>query len=159
MNNIRYITKDLMALQAKLSEAFDEWFLLEQQLYARLIEDVMKYYEEISYAIKLISLIDIYANFAILSIESSYIRPEITDDPILEIKNGKHPILAAHIEDFTKNDCSLTKDSRICLLTGPNMAGKSTYLRQNALLIVLAQIGCYAHRFDRSFVFSNWCFG
>ena len=143
VNNIRYITKELMALQARLSEAFDEWFLLEQQLYAKLIEDIMKYYDEINYAIKLISLIDIYTNFAILSIERGYIRPEITDEPILKIKNGKHPILAAHIEDFTKNDCELTEDSRVCLLTGPNMAGKSTYLRQNALLIVLAQIGCY----------------
>jgi DNA mismatch repair protein MutS len=143
INAVRYITEELVNLQTQLSEANDEWLRMEQQLYAEIIEKIMVRYDDISYAIKLLSCLDIYTNFAHISTERNYVRPEITGDPILEIKNGLHPILAIHCDNFTSNHCDLNADGRLCILTGPNMAGKSTYLRQNALIVILAQVGCY----------------
>jgi DNA mismatch repair protein MutS len=143
VNSVRYVTDELIDLQTKLGEAFDDWSKMEQHLYAEIIDKIMARYDDISYAIKLLSCLDIYTNFARLAVERNYIRPEIFDEPVLEIEDGRHPILETHTNEFISNSCDLKEDSRVCLLTGPNMAGKSTYLRQNALIIVMAQIGCY----------------
>ncbi|MDR1560947.1 MAG: DNA mismatch repair protein MutS [Holosporaceae bacterium] len=143
VNNIRYTTEELISLQSKFIEAFEEWSQLEQKLYEQIVAEIMKHYGDISYAIKLLSVLDIYTNFAHIASERNFVRPSISFDPILEIENGRHPVLENHEIEFTCNDCNLSFSNRICLLTGPNMAGKSTYLRQNALIVVLAQIGCY----------------
>ncbi|MDR2268257.1 MAG: DNA mismatch repair protein MutS [Holosporaceae bacterium] len=143
VSGIRYMTEELMVLQSKLTEAFDEWSNLEREIYSKIVEEIIYNHEKISYAIKLLSCLDVYANFAQLAMERNYVRPVIDVHPILEIEDGRHPVLEMHLKDFTNNDCNLDETSRICLLTGPNMAGKSTYLRQNALIILLAQIGSY----------------
>jgi DNA mismatch repair protein MutS len=143
VNGMRYTTSELGTLQMKLSEVSDEWSNLEQEIYQKIVAEIMDHYEKISYAIKLLSCIDVYANFAHIAAEREYVRPEMSDQTILEIENGRHPILEVHTKDFTDNDCDLNENNRICLLTGPNMAGKSTYLRQNALIVLMAQIGCY----------------
>lgn len=143
VGNVRYTTDELVELQSKLMDAMDEWNRVEQQLYDELVQKIIDRYVDISYAIKCLAYLDIYTSFALIAQERGYIRPEITEDPILEIENGKHPILSLYAKDFTCNDCDLDADHRIALLTGPNMAGKSTYLRQNALLVIMAQIGCY----------------
>jgi DNA mismatch repair protein MutS len=143
VNGVRYVTEELISLQNELINVTSEWEQLECKLYKEIVNEILKLQEEISYAVKLLSLLDIYTNLAFIAIERNYIRPEITTDPILEIENGRHPVLDLHIKDFAKNSCDLSIDSKVCLLTGPNMAGKSTYLRQNALLIVLSQIGSY----------------
>ncbi len=143
VNAVRYVSDELIELQSKLIDAFEAWSQMEQKLYSKIIEEIMVRYNDISYAIKLLSCLDVYTNFAHISLERNYIRPKISNDPILEIEDGRHPILDIYIKDFTKNNCNLDYNSRICLLTGPNMAGKSTYLRQNALIILLSQIGCY----------------
>ncbi|MDR3179450.1 MAG: DNA mismatch repair protein MutS [Holosporaceae bacterium] len=143
VNGIRYTTSELGVLQTKLSEVSDEWSNLEQEIYHKIITEIMDHYDKISYAIKLLSCIDVYTNFAHIAMERKYIRPEMSDHPILEIESGRHPILETHTQDFTNNDCDLGENNRICLLTGPNMAGKSTYLRQNALIVLMAQIGSY----------------
>lgn len=143
VNGVRYTTSELASLQMKFVQAFDEWRELEQRIYNELVSEVLKYYDDISYAIKLFSLIDIYTNFAHIAKERAYVRPTITEKRVLEIEGGRHPVLSLFEKDFTENDCGLDESNRICLLTGPNMAGKSTYLRQNALIIILAQIGCY----------------
>jgi DNA mismatch repair protein MutS len=143
VSGVRYITEELMVLQSKLANAFDEWSNLEREIYSKIVEEIIGNHEKISYAIKLLSCLDVYANFAQLARERSYVRPIIDIQPILEIEDGRHPVLEMHLKDFTNNDCHLDENRRICLLTGPNMAGKSTYLRQNALIILLAQIGSY----------------
>jgi DNA mismatch repair protein MutS len=143
VNAVRYTTEELISLQTKLTDIVDEWKELEAKLYREITDEVLKYQEEISYAVKVLSLLDIHTNFARISQERNYTRPKISVDPILQIENGRHPILDVHLKDFTNNCCDLDSASKICLLTGPNMAGKSTYLRQNALIVILAQIGCY----------------
>ncbi|MDR1362068.1 MAG: DNA mismatch repair protein MutS [Holosporaceae bacterium] len=143
VSGVRYTTEELMALQSKLTDAFDAWSNLERELYSEIVGEIISQQEKISYAIKLLSCLDVYTNFAQLALERKYVRPVICSDPILEIEDGRHPVLEVYLKDFTHNDCHLDKNSRICLLTGPNMAGKSTYLRQNALIVLLAQIGCY----------------
>ncbi|GHU17754.1 DNA mismatch repair protein MutS [Alphaproteobacteria bacterium] len=143
VNGVRYTTEELTTLQSQLTEAFDEWSNLEQEIYAKVVGEIVNHYEKISYAIKLLSCIDVYTNFAHISLERKYVRPEISDGVILEIENGRHPVLEIHAKDFTDNDCDLSEHNRISLLTGPNMSGKSTYLRQNALIVLMAQIGCY----------------
>ncbi|MDR3155953.1 MAG: DNA mismatch repair protein MutS [Holosporaceae bacterium] len=143
VNAVRYTTEELMAMEAKLVEAFEEWNKVEREIYLEIVEEVMRFYEELLYAIKFLSCIDIYTNFAAIAIERKYVRPEIILDPVLYLKNGRHPVLEIYAENFSSNDCDINLSDRVLLLTGPNMAGKSTYLRQNALIIIMAQIGCY----------------
>ncbi len=143
VNNIRYTSDEILELQSQIVSADEKCNNLEQQLYTEIVNKVTERYNDISYAVKVLSLLDIYTNFAVISLERNYIRPEITDKPILEIEDGRHPVLEHNQENFIANTCNLSENSRICLLTGPNMAGKSTYLRQNALLIILAQMGSY----------------
>ena len=143
VNSVRYTSNELIYLQSKLNDAFEEWMQMEQKLYLEVVEKILARYEDISYAIRFLSCLDIYTNFAVIAIERNYVRPEIVNEPVLEIEDGRHPVLEKYAQEFTANSCELDIVSRICLLTGPNMAGKSTYLRQNALLIILAQIGCY----------------
>jgi DNA mismatch repair protein MutS len=143
LNVVRYTTEELISIEAKLIEAFDEWSRLEREIYLKIVKEVMNNYAELLYAIKFLSCIDIYTNFAHIAVERKYVRPEMTLDPVLQIKNGRHPVLEIYTENFSSNDCELDLSDRILLLTGPNMAGKSTYLRQNALMVVMAQIGSY----------------
>lgn len=143
LNNVRYITEDLVSLQIKLDEVVDKWNQLETQLYTEVVEAVLQQRDDILYAIKCLALLDIYTNLAHIAVERGYVRPEITAEPVLEIYDGKHPVLSVYDDNFTANTCDLTNEKRICLLTGPNMAGKSTYLRQNALIVIMAQIGSY----------------
>ena len=90
------------------------------------------------------STLDVFCNFALIAIESNYVKPEITNDLTFAIEGGRHPTIEKIKPDsFVKNNSDLSIDSRIWLITGPNMAGKSTFLRQNALIAIMAQIGCF----------------
>ncbi|MDR0581223.1 MAG: DNA mismatch repair protein MutS [Holosporaceae bacterium] len=143
INAMRYTTRELISVQGKLMNILDEWEQLERELYGKIVDKMLKFQEEIFYATKVLSILDVYTNLAHIALERNYVRPEISVDPILKIENGRHPMLDLHGQDFTSNNCNLDINSKICLLTGPNMAGKSTYLRQNALITILAQIGSY----------------
>ncbi|MDR0677541.1 MAG: DNA mismatch repair protein MutS [Holosporaceae bacterium] len=143
VNSVRYTSDELNSLQAKLADVFEEWSRLERKLYHEVVHEILKFQDDFSYAIKVLALLDIFTNFASIAIERGYVKPTISSEPVLEVERGKHPILDLCTKDFTSNSCDLNLDSKVCLLTGPNMAGKSTYLRQNALIIILAQIGSY----------------
>ena len=143
VNNMRYTTEEILKLQDDILRASEDFSQMERRIYNDLVSVVLLNYEAISETINLLALLDIYTNFALIAIERNYTCPEIVDEPVLEIENGRHPVLELLQDDFSGNGCDLTTDSRVCLLTGPNMAGKSTYLRQNALLIVMAQVGSY----------------
>ena len=139
VGNVRYTTDELIELQTSLINALDKWSAVEQQLYDEIVSKIIDRYEDIAYAIKCLACLDVYMSFASIVQERGYVRPIITDEPVLEIEGGKHPVLSLYETEFESND----SNHRIALLTGPNMAGKSTYLRQNALIIIMAQIGCY----------------
>ena len=143
VGNVRYTTDELIELQTSLINALDKWSAVEQQLYDEIVSKIIDRYEDIAYAIKCLACLDVYMSFASIVQERGYVRPIITDEPVLEIEGGKHPVLSLYEKEFASNDCDLDSNHRIALLTGPNMAGKSTYLRQNALIIIMAQIGCY----------------
>ncbi len=143
VNNIRYTTEEMLELQDQILKASEDFSQLQSSIYNELVETVLQNYAAISDSIKLLALLDVYTNFSLIATERNYVCPEIVAEPVLEIESGRHPVLELLQNDFTGNDCDLTFDSRVCLLTGPNMAGKSTYLRQNALLIVMAQVGSF----------------
>jgi DNA mismatch repair protein MutS len=143
VNAVRYTSEELMDLQSQLVDAFENWSNLEHQLYGNIVGEILSRYADLSHAIRVLSCLDVYTNLAHIAAERQYVRPQIVGDQAFEIKDGRHPVLELTTRDFTSNDCDLNSESRICLLTGPNMAGKSTYLRQNALIAVLAQVGSY----------------
>lgn len=143
VGNVRYVTNELTQLQDKMFSTAEEANSIELEIFNKIVKRILDRYDEMLYAIKTLACLDIYTSFAKIAIERNYIRPNLTNEPVLEIKEGKHPIISLKRSDFTANDCDLDSDHRIALLTGPNMAGKSTYLRQNALLIIMAQVGCY----------------
>lgn len=145
MNVSRYTTGKLEEINAKLTQSADFIFNREKQIFIALCQEVLKAEKDIKKSAQFISNIDLYACFASFSIENNYVRPQLTLDKDFEIKQGRHAILDKLLkkkgEVFVANDCDLTKP--IILMTGPNMAGKSTYLRQQALIVLLAHIGMF----------------
>src|SRR6185437_882385 len=130
---MRYTTVELGELESKIANAADRALALELRLFADLVEDVMARRREIADAA------------AARAADDQWVRPEIDSGAGFEIKGGRHPTVEAALRGttaFVANDCTLGEE-RIWLVTGPNMAGKSTFLRQNALIAILAQMGSY----------------
>ena len=144
-NAERYITPKLKDLESRILEAESNLFKLEQDLYLNLLEKIQDYLPLISKISKEISEIDLSSSFANLTLDFNLCKPTIENSKTLEIVNGRHLVIENQIRDkFIKNDLILNSDCKSILITGPNMGGKSTYLRQNAIIILLAQIGCFA---------------
>lgn len=143
VNGVRYVTDELIDLQLKLNQSETELAKLEEEIVVSLINDVISISDSIHKLIEFFAILDIAISCAKLSKERSYVRPSLVDEPKLEIVNGRHPVLDLVVDDYVSNNCILSADARLSLLTGPNMAGKSTYLRQNALIILMAQIGVF----------------
>ncbi len=138
-------TTELSGLESKIANAADRALALELRLFADLVADAMARRREIADAAAALATLDLAASLAERAAESLWVRPEIDDGPDFEIKGGRHPTVEAALRGttaFVANDCTLG-DERIWLVTGPNMAGKSTFLRQNALIAILAQMGSY----------------
>ncbi|PCJ29565.1 MAG: DNA mismatch repair protein MutS [Rickettsiales bacterium] len=146
-NSIRYTTKELQELESNMVNAKLLVVSLEQEIYAKICMELVDNQQLLLALAGSISLLDVYCNFAIIAHENNYCAPELSDDMRFEIKAGRHPvienILKKSAESFMHNDSHLSMDERVWLITGPNMSGKSTYLRQNALITILAQIGSY----------------
>ncbi len=142
----RYITPELKEYEEKVLTADESAQQLEYELFLELRECVHRATAPLQVNASIIAELDCLASFAELANQQSYVRPTITEEPILEITEGRHPVLDAMLPKgtFVPNDCMLgSEHGRIQLITGPNMAGKSTYIRQTAALVVLAQIGCF----------------
>jgi DNA mismatch repair protein MutS len=142
---MRFTTPALAELQSKISNAADRALALELRLFEDLVGDVMARRLEIAEAAAALAALDLSTALAERAVESHWVRPEITDGAEFAIKGGRHPTVEAALAGsgaFVANDCVLG-DDRIWLVTGPNMAGKSTFLRQNALIAILAQMGSY----------------
>ncbi len=147
-NAVRYSTVELAELARSISEAADKALAVELQLFEDLVGEVTSRAAPLALAAAALARLDVAAALAALAVRNRYCRPQIDDSQTFAIVGGRHPVVegalqAANQNSFVANDCDLAPDRRLWLLTGPNMAGKSTFLRQNALIVILAQAGCY----------------
>ncbi|MFZ5981846.1 MAG: DNA mismatch repair protein MutS [Candidatus Zixiibacteriota bacterium] len=146
VNAERYITPELKEKEELILAAEEKIFKLEQELYEELLDYLNLHIAEILATADLLAETDLAAALAELAVQKNYCRPEFFDDTRLVIKNGRHPVIEDVLPagSFVANDVELGVDARsIVVLTGPNMSGKSTYLRQTGLIVILAQIGSY----------------
>jgi DNA mismatch repair protein MutS len=142
---MRYTTVELSELESKIASAAERALALELRLFEDLVSEVMARRQEIAAAAAALAALDLAAAHAECAVEGNWVRPEIDTGSGFEIRGGRHPTVEAALAGrgaFVANDCALGED-RIWLVTGPNMAGKSTFLRQNALIAILAQIGAF----------------
>ena len=147
-NAVRFSSAELSKLAGKISEAGDRALALEQELFASLTAAVLEAAGPISLAADALAMLDVTSALATLSLETNLVRPDVDDSQAFDVKGGRHLVVEEALKQssnasFVANDCSLGAEDRLWLLTGPNMAGKSTFLRQNALMAVLAQMGSY----------------
>jgi DNA mismatch repair protein MutS len=147
-NAVRYATAELSELEQKISSAAEKALALEVSLFDDLVAEVGARAEAIGLAARALARIDVAAALAEIAVEGRWCRPKVEDSLGFEVTGGRHPVVeaalaAAQAAGFVANDCSLGEGARIWLVTGPNMAGKSTFLRQNALIAVLAQMGSF----------------
>lgn len=146
VNTERYITDELKELETKVLNADEMAIKLENEIYDKLLEKIKEYFEEISCSAKAIAVFDCLLSNALTARENGYVKP-IIDSSIKEIKisQGRHPIVEKLLkgESFVPNDTFLDDDGNIMLITGPNMAGKSVYMKQVALIVILAHIGSF----------------
>jgi len=145
---IRFSTLELGELEGKIRRAADQALELEIQIFKELVSDVAASQDKIALAAHALAMLDVVSALANLAAEKNYVRPMIDDSLTFEICDGRHPVVEAALSEtfskaFVPNDCDLAKANRLWLLTGPNMAGKSTFLRQNALIAIMAQIGSF----------------
>lgn len=147
VNAERYITEELKEYEEKILGAEEKIISLEAGIYAALVEELLKFIPAIQTNANIVAKADCLFSFAKTAEENNYIRPEINDSQIIDIKNGRHPVIEKQLppgEPFIANDLYLDSDSQqIIIITGPNMAGKSALLRQTALITLMAQIGCF----------------
>ena len=146
VNAERFITPELKELESKILGAEEKAKALELELFQQLRQMALQHTMEIQNTARQIAVLDVIASLSECARERRYVRPVITEDDRLIIKGGRHPVLEINMqgEAFVPNDCLLDGDTnRMMLITGPNMAGKSTYIRQTALLTVMAQIGSF----------------
>jgi DNA mismatch repair protein MutS len=143
----RYSTAELAELESRIASAGERALALELELFERLLARVLGEAEAIATTADALARLDVAAAFAELAIEQRWCRPEVGEDEGFVIEGGRHPVveqaLAAQAIPFIANDADLSPERRLWLLTGPNMAGKSTFLRQNALIAILAQAGSF----------------
>lgn len=144
-NAERFITDELKEKEDIILGAEDKAVELEYQLFVRLREHIKSYTERLQKQAKIISELDCLQSFAEIAQKYNYVRPEFSDDKTLELKNSRHPVVERVMDynDYVPNDCTLNQNNFIYLITGPNMSGKSTYMRQVAIISIMAQMGAY----------------
>ena len=147
-SSARYTTTELIELANRILGASAQALELEQRLFDDLVGEVTARAADIAAAARALAALDVAAALAELAVEGAWTRPAIDDSLDFDIRGGRHPVVeaalsAAHAQAFVANDCDLGPERRLWLVTGPNMAGKSTFLRQNALIAVLAQMGSF----------------
>jgi DNA mismatch repair protein MutS len=143
----RYITEELKEYEGKILGAEEKILSIESKLFSDLVLSIIEFTAPIQLNSSLISRLDCLQSFATISDENNYTRPELNDSKVLDIKEGRHPVIEKQLpagESYVPNDLSLdTEDQQIIILTGPNMSGKSALLRQTALIVLMAQTGCF----------------
>ncbi|HEY1181272.1 MAG TPA: DNA mismatch repair protein MutS [Rhodocyclaceae bacterium] len=143
-NAERYITPELKAFEDKALSANDRALALEKQLYEALLDALAEYIPQLQQIARGLALLDGLCAFAAIARERNYCRPEMVNEPVLAIEAGRHPVVEAqHGVQFIANPVAFAPHRRMLLITGPNMGGKSTYMRQVALTVLLAHCGCF----------------
>jgi DNA mismatch repair protein MutS len=145
-NQVRFTTVPLSEIETKILNAGNHAIELEKRIYQSLTKEILRLSDEISGAASGLAELDIATSLAKITQSNDWVRPTVDNSKAFEISGGRHPVVEAALQSdgarFVANDCALN-DGKIWLLTGPNMAGKSTFLRQNALIAILAQAGSY----------------
>jgi DNA mismatch repair protein MutS len=143
----RYITEELKEYESKILGAEEKIIALETNLFNELVLAILEYIPPIQLNSSLIARLDCLQSFAVITKENNYVRPVLDDSRTLDIKDGRHPVIEKQLpvgESYVPNDLVLdTEDQQIIILTGPNMSGKSALLRQTALIVLMAQTGCF----------------
>lgn len=142
----RYITEELKVLEDKILSAEENSIKLEQRLFKEIVDVLKSKVAVMQKTAKFISIVDCINSFSIVSRENGYVRPSISKNiDSIEIEEGRHPVVEQLIgrQNFVSNDTTLTSSDNIMVITGPNMAGKSTYMRQIALIAIMAHVGCF----------------
>jgi DNA mismatch repair protein MutS len=139
----RYITPELKAFEDKALSAQDKALVREKQLYDQLLADLAPFIGQLQAISRGLAQLDTLAALATHAVRHNWCAPQLVIDPCLDIAEGRHPVVENQIERFIANDCKLRDDQRMLLITGPNMGGKSTFMRQVALITLLAYVGSY----------------
>jgi DNA mismatch repair protein MutS len=146
-NAERYITEELKTYEEKIFSAEDKILTIETDLFSRLVAELNTYIRPIQLNASLIARLDCLLSFADVSSRYNYVKPHINESLCLEIRQGRHPVIERQLqlgEEYVPNDVLLdSEDQQILVITGPNMSGKSALLRQTALIVLMAQIGCF----------------
>ncbi len=143
-NCARFSTQDLVALQSILTRGEEQVLALELEIFSGLVAKVLADIVQLRETASKLALLDVYTAWAHLALNQHYCKPVFSKLPVFEVEAGRHPVVENMANQaFMANDCSLQTQDRLWLLTGPNMAGKSTFLRQNALMVIMAHMGGY----------------
>ena len=146
VNGERYITQELKDLEHQILTASERVVALEYELFSRLREKVAAAAQRIQQTAAAVAELDALSSFAVVAVRNRYCRPEVDESGVIEIREGRHPVVEKVLKDslFVPNDTFMgEKEARVDIITGPNMAGKSTYMRQVALMVLMAQMGSF----------------
>ena len=143
----RYITEELKEYETKILGAEEKIAKLEQEIFSKLLQYIIQFVDVVQENAQIIAKIDCLLSFSVLAVANNYVRPILDESTDLEIKNGRHPVIEKQLpidQTYIANDVVLNRNQQqIIMITGPNMSGKSAILRQTALIVLLAQMGCY----------------
>ena len=143
----RYITEELKVYEEKILGAEDRIYDIETRIFNDLVLEILNYIQPVQLDSAIVARLDCLQSFAVISGENAYVRPQLDDSGKIEIHDGRHPVIEKQLpagESYIPNDLSLDReDQQIIILTGPNMSGKSALLRQTALIVLMAQTGCF----------------
>jgi DNA mismatch repair protein MutS len=142
-NAERYITPELKTFEDKALSANDRALAREKLLYEQLLDALAPSIPQLQSIAAAIAELDVLATFAERAATLNFCAPQFSNDARIDIKQGRHPVVEAQVDTFTPNDCTLNDSRRTLLITGPNMGGKSTYMRQTAIIALLAHVGCF----------------
>ena len=142
----RFVTEELKQIEDKILGSQEKVVTLEYEEFTKIRNEIAKNIERLQNSAVAISNIDVLTSFATVAEDNNYIYPNVNDGDVIDIKDGRHPVIEKMIDSgsFVENNTYLDcKDNRVAIITGPNMAGKSTYMRQVAIIVLMAQIGCF----------------
>jgi DNA mismatch repair protein MutS len=142
-NAERYITPELKTFEDKALSARDRALALEKSLYDELFDSLSEHVPQLQRIARALAQLDVLAAFGATAAKRNYVRPQFVDERMVEIDAGRHPVVEGQVDNFIPNDCKLSSTRALLLITGPNMGGKSTYMRQVALIVLMAHIGAF----------------
>ena len=142
-NTERYITPELKAFEDKVLSARERALALEKTLYEQVLQDLTSYIAPLQLIARNTAQLDVLSSLAFHAGKQNWVKPDLVDEPVIQITQGRHAVIESRIERFIANDCDLSGNKKFLLITGPNMGGKSTYMRQTALIVLLAYIGSF----------------